>query len=176
MKRYLMLLLFAFSFSSGFANPISNVDTTGISIYFSKYSIDLSRVENLDLYIAIYKWKGTPYVLGGGTETGIDCSNLVKQIYGEVYNQKLAGTVINLYPQCSPLESKDMAAEGDLVFFKINKSVPSHVGVYLQHGMFAHATVGGGVMISSLDENYYKKYFHEASRPNADALFSQSQY
>jgi cell wall-associated NlpC family hydrolase len=44
-------------------------------------------------------------------------------------------------------------------------------GVYLQHGIFSHTTVGGGVMISSLDEKYYKKYFHEASQPNADALF-----
>lgn len=174
--RFVFTISFFFIvFFSVKANPIADVDTIGIRDYFAKYSISLDKVENLDLYISVYKWKGTPYVLGGSSSSGIDCSNLVKQIYGEVYQQNLAGTVINLHPQCTPLEFKDMAAEGDLVFFKINKSVPSHVGIYLQHGLFAHATVSGGVMISSLDENYYKKCFHEASRPNADIFFSEYQ-
>jgi cell wall-associated NlpC family hydrolase len=78
-------------------------------------------------------------MLVGSSESRIDCANLVKQIYGEVYDQKLAGTVINRYPQYTPLESKDMASEGDLVFFKINKSVPSHEGgVFTTWNIFSY--------------------------------------
>ncbi len=49
--------------------------------------------------------------------------------------------------------------EGDLVFFKTNGSSVSHVGVYLINDKFVHASTSSGVMISDLNETYWKKYY-----------------
>jgi murein DD-endopeptidase / murein LD-carboxypeptidase len=54
--------------------------------------------------------------------------------------------------------------EGDLVFFKIKKNIISHVGIYLGNGKFAHASMHSGIIVSDLDEPYYKKYFYKATR------------
>lgn len=148
-------------------------DTLGLHAYFAKYNINLEKAENPKLYYAIYKWRDTPYVLGGNSEKGIDCSNLVKRIYEEAYESNLDGNVNSLFPKCNVLEAKDMAAEGDLVFFKINKNTPSHVAIYLQYGVFAHATVHGGVMLNSVEEDYYARYFYQAARPSVDIFFSE---
>ena len=50
--------------------------------------------------------------------------------------------------------------EGDLVFFNITKkNKNSHVGVYLKNNKFVHASTSKGVVISSLDNPYYKKVY-----------------
>jgi cell wall-associated NlpC family hydrolase len=55
---------------------------------------------------------------------------------------------------------KAAAREGDLVLFSINQSSKvSHVGVYLANEKFVHASTSKGVMINSLNEDYYKKRF-----------------
>ena len=54
--------------------------------------------------------------------------------------------------------------EGDLLFFNINGRYMYHVGIYLQNGMFAHAAVHGGVIVSSMDEKYYQRWFYKAGR------------
>jgi lipoprotein Spr len=59
---------------------------------------------------------------------------------------------------------KSQLREGDLVFFKIRKRRVSHVGVYLSHNRFIHASVHDGVVISDLDEPYYKKYFFKGGK------------
>ena len=54
--------------------------------------------------------------------------------------------------------------EGDLVFFKIGQSTVSHVGVYLANDRFVHASTSSGVMISDLNEAYWKKYYAGGGR------------
>jgi len=57
---------------------------------------------------------------------------------------------------------RDDLKEGDLVFFKIHSRRISHVGIYLGNNKFAHAS-SRGVAISSLDDNYYSRYFYKAA-------------
>jgi probable lipoprotein NlpC len=173
-QPFIALLFISFSFACSAQTSSSlSIDTIGIHAYFEKHTINLDKVENINLYYAIYKWRNTPYVLGGNSEKGIDCSNLVKRIYEDAYQSNLDGNVNSLFPKCNVLAAKDMAAEGDLVFFKINKNTPSHVAIYLQHGVFAHATVHGGVMLNNVEDNYYARYFYQAARPTADIFFSE---
>ena len=54
--------------------------------------------------------------------------------------------------------------EGDLVFFQTTGRTISHVGVYLANNKFTHASTSGGVMISDLNEDYWKKRFRAAGR------------
>jgi lipoprotein Spr len=160
------------TFSSYALTFPSDIDSATITGFYANNSIDLNRVENPDLYFEIYRWIGKPYKLGGNTMQGVDCSNLIKQVYKEAYKKNIDGNAVSMFPLCSTLQSIDMAAEGDLVFFKINNSNITHIGIYLQHGKFAHATVHNGVMISDLSEAYYQQYFYKAGRPEVENTYA----
>ena len=54
--------------------------------------------------------------------------------------------------------------QGDIIFYKINGQKISHVGIYISKNHFVHASTSKGVMINSLDEPYYKKYYSGAGR------------
>jgi cell wall-associated NlpC family hydrolase len=104
----------------------------------------------------IEKFLGTPYLLGGNSKDGMDCSAFVKQIYA-IYGVDL--------PRTSVLQSKlgikvprHALLPGDLVFFGEADSV-THVGIYMGGNKFANATTSQGVKYSSLDEPFfYSKY------------------
>jgi lipoprotein Spr len=68
----------------------------------------------------------------------------------------------DIFSMVSPV-GKDDLKEGDLVFFKIHSRRISHVGIYLGNNRFAHAS-SKGVAISSLDDNYYSRYFYKGGR------------
>lgn len=130
---------------------------------FCQSGMDIDSCSYLPLYNSFYKWLGVPYRYSGDSKKGIDCSGLVKKVYREVYALDLNGSASDIYTRCEPIERKDLQ-EGDLVFFKINKSRISHVGIYLQRGFFVHASVSKGVMLNNLSEDYYKKYFFSGGR------------
>lgn len=125
--------------------------------------LDIDSCAYIPLYKALYKWLGTPYKYAGTTKKGIDCSGFTKAVLRDSYSLQLSGGSRDIYTRCTPVDAKNLR-EGDLVFFKINKSNISHVGIYLQDGYFAHASVTRGVMINHLSEDYYKKYFYSGGR------------
>lgn len=107
-------------------------------------------------------WQGTPYRLGGETKKGIDCSALVQNIYQNSFHLPL------------PRVAKRQAAEGlfvyknalqvgDLLFFKTGWRV-LHVGIYMGDKQFFHASTSNGVMLSSLDNVYWKSKYWQARR------------
>jgi cell wall-associated NlpC family hydrolase len=53
--------------------------------------------------------------------------------------------------------------EGDLVFFSSGRHI-SHVGMYLRNNKFVHASTSMGVVISDLDEPYWKRKYAYAGR------------
>ncbi|MBK7762411.1 MAG: C40 family peptidase [Bacteroidetes bacterium] len=104
-----------------------------------------------------------PYKLGGNTKEGIDCSGFVYMIYNRVYEKKVPRTSIKLFDACKKIPTHKLQ-EGDLVFFKLNEKEVSHVGIYLTHSQFVHASVSKGVIISSLSESYYARAFVSGGR------------
>lgn len=139
------------------------LDTLAALTYFESKGLKVDSCVNQKLYFEIYKWLDTPYRYGGETGKGIDCSGFSNKIYQAVYGKKLEGGSRDIYTKVKPVNIK-LAQEGDLLFFKIWKGQISHVGIYLQGRKFAHATTQAGVIISDLDEAYYKKYFFKAGR------------
>jgi lipoprotein Spr len=115
------------------------------------------------LYYQVYEWLGTKYKYSGRSKNGIDCSGFVSTMYKNTYCINLTGGSKDLWPVVKPVEKNDLM-EGDILFFKIKKGQISHVGVYLGNNKFAHASVHSGVIISDLDEDYYKKYFYKGGR------------
>lgn len=128
------------------------------------HGLDLSTAQRLDLYNEVYTWYKTCYRYGGSGSKGIDCSGFVNMLYEKIYGVKVPRASYLIYEVCDPLTKKEERREGDFVFFKIRKGKISHVGIYLQNNKFAHATTQAGVIISDLDEAYYKKYYYKTGR------------
>lgn len=125
--------------------------------------IEMGPNDNAQLYKAIEGWIGTPYLYGGTTKSGVDCSAFVGHIYREVYKKNLHRVANDMQHDCR-LISKSELCEGDLVFFTNSKGRISHVGIYLKDGMFAHSSTSRGVIISRLDDNYWKQHFYKGGR------------
>lgn len=108
------------------------------------------------------RWAGTPYRIGGTTERGIDCSALVRNVYRDTFNLELPRSTRGQIHEGRPIDRQELQA-GDLVFF----SPPgryNHVGIYVGNGYFLHASTSKGVIISSLDNSYWRRYYWQARR------------
>lgn len=116
------------------------------------------------LIMEIIKYLDTPYKYGGSSLNGIDCSAFTQSVYQDALNVNLNRTARDQFTQ-GKVVSREELEFGDLVFFNTRRRVrPGHVGIYIGDGLFAHASTKGGVMISSLDEDYYSKRFMGARR------------
>lgn len=131
--------------------------------YANILQVPLGNVSNIALYQFIDNWYGVPYKYAGRSKAGVDCSDFVSLLYENAYGMTLTGTSTDLLDKCRIIKESDLK-EGDLVFFRINSKRVSHVGVYLQNNRFVHASVHAGVVISNLEEPYYKKYFYKAGK------------
>lgn len=132
--------------------------------YGQLLDIPVEDVRNFRLYGFIEDWYGTPYRMGGKTKDGIDCSGFVNALLSTVFQVSFNGTSAQMYEQVRKLRSRNDLREGDLVFFRIGHKRISHVGVYLENDRFVHASTSAGVMISDLNEAYWKRYFAGAGR------------
>lgn len=121
-------------------------------------------IANLSLYRFIDEWYGVRYRLGGNSKDGIDCSAFMQKLYEQVFGVNLLRTALEQFNTASVIWNKGQCKEGDLVFFNTRGSRISHVGLYLINNFFVHASSSHGIMISSLDENYWNKRFHCAGR------------
>lgn len=145
------------------SSGLSEADKALTSKYAGLLGVSSSEITDLKLYRFIDEWYGTPYKSGGKTKSGIDCSGFASVLYTQVYQKTISGPCTAIWNQCSSVSEKDLQ-EGDLVFFKINSDKVSHIGVYLKNRRFVHASTHKGVIINSLDEEYYKKYFYKGGR------------
>jgi lipoprotein Spr len=140
-----------------------------IAQFFEKhYRFTLNSADPLPLYAFVKDWHWTPYRYAGLTRRGLDCSGLVGVAAREVFDVELSRGAGNIYKECAPVRKQDLQP-GDLVFFRIGTSFISHVGMYLKDGLFVHAAIRGGVIISSLDEPYYRRYYFAGGRHTAIA-------
>lgn len=130
--------------------------------FYEEYSdilgYTLNGYENPELLQEVAGWLGTPYLYGGVNKSGADCSGFAKAVYLEVYGINLERVTVNMAKKSRRI-SKHKLLEGDLVFFRINSRRISHVGIYLSNNKFIHASLSRGVIISDLDEDYYRKNF-----------------
>ncbi|GAO44346.1 C40 family peptidase [Flavihumibacter petaseus] len=131
-----------------------------------KYAILLDEnVENLNNIVLLQyidDWYGTKYRYGGSTRQGIDCSAFVNQLSSAVFGKTLPRTSREQFDQSQKIPLEYLQT-GDLVFFNTRGGV-SHVGVYLLHNKFVHASTSSGVVISDLNEEYYKRRLVGAGR------------
>ena len=101
---------------------------------------------------------GAQYQRGGSSPGAVDCSGYVRLVYQNACGLTLPHQSASLY-HLSDLQKVplDDLKTGDLLFFSSSRQSRriDHVGMYLSEGRFIHATRGKGVIVSSLDQQYY---------------------
>ena len=120
------------------------------------------RKDNVELYKEAAFWMHVPYRNGGLSKSGIDCSGLVYVIYKNVYTKTLERNSAQIFKNNCKRKSKHNLREGDLLFFNTGRGFKSrrninHVGIYLKDDKFLHASSSRGVIVSDLNEDYYRK-------------------
>jgi cell wall-associated NlpC family hydrolase len=104
------------------------------------------------------RYLGAPYLWGGASPAGFDCSGLVTHVFARV-GVSIPHNVAQQYGYGAAV-SRARLEPGDLVFF--NRL--HHNGIYLGEGRFIHATKPGGVKISRLDDDWFRSRWVGARR------------
>jgi len=146
-------------------NPVNRVVAQGPSKQPVMVASTLSRGSSGSSNIVdrALSLQGTPYVFGGTTTKGFDCSGFTKYVY--------SGSGISL-PRTSFAQfasgtsvSKNDLRSGDLVFFSTYAKGASHVGIYIGGGRFVHASnPNSDVKTSSLNDSFYSSRYLGARR------------
>lgn len=105
--------------------------------------------------------RGIPYVFGGTSRSGFDCSGFTQYVFA-ANGISLPRTSYAQFGVGGSVSRADLQP-GDLVFFTTYSQGASHVGIYIGGGRFIHAS-DGGVRITSLSDSYYAKRFLGARR------------
>lgn len=142
--------------------------------FIKKYEAILGEGVNIPgstrMYIEIIRYIETPYLYGGESGAGMDCSGFTTVIFKNAFNIDLPRTAADQ----SKLDGETFynfteLLLGDLVFFKIeDPRNADHVGIYLGDGFFAHAGFSTGVTVSSFSTNYFSEHFYIAKRILSD--------
>ena len=112
------------------------------------------------------QYLGVPYVYGGSSASGFDCSGFTMYVFAQV-GIKLPHGATSQLSYGTEVSRSDLQP-GDLVFFQDYGYTASHVGIYIGGDQFIHASSsyynGHCVVITSLSETYYNNHYLTARR------------
>ena len=114
-----------------------------------------------EIKTAADKYLGTPYLYGGITTNGFDCSGFVWRVFQDLgYSDFPRESAQSLFNDGKTV-SRDLIREGDLCFFYDvkNRKRVGHVGIYINDGEFIHSSSSKGVIYSNVADSYWKNIF-----------------
>jgi cell wall-associated NlpC family hydrolase len=134
-------------------------------VRLSEASAPAPRLTGPELVAQARRFLGLPYLWGGMTPWGVDCSGFVAAVY------RSGGRIL---PRDADLQFENPGARavepaalepGDLVFF--GRPAVSHVGLYAGEGRFVHATTHERPVVqeSRLDDPHWRELYRGARRP-----------
>lgn len=158
--RFLLtsLLIFAALLSGCSSNrPVSSIPA-------EQQRLDLTNPQWVKeiLYAQYGEWRSVKYKGGGLSKSGVDCSGFVYLTFDARFSIKLPRSTDEQINAGAEIPQSKLVP-GDLVFFKTGKSL-RHVGIYIEDRKFVHASTEKGVMISSLDDQYWSHAYWKSVR------------
>lgn len=146
MKKKILLPIFAaFMIFSGVGAGSNTAEAASVS----------------ELTATASKYIGVPYVYGGTTASGLDCSGFTQLVFKQL-GYDLNRTAATQYKQGTSVSKSNLQA-GDLVFFNTVGGV-SHVGISLGGNKFIHAGSSTGVTVADINSSYWAKKYVGAKR------------
>jgi len=139
--------------------PSAEAVTTGSN------STSSTASNTAQLIVATAKqYLGYPYVYGGASPSGFDCSGFVNYVFKQCgYSMNRVASAI--YYNNGTYVEKGNLQPADLVFFSNSSESVGHVGIYIGNNQFIHASSSTvGVIISDLNSSYYVQHYQGAKR------------
>jgi cell wall-associated NlpC family hydrolase len=147
--------------SGGNGSADSALDVKSDPIHrFARGIISRTSSIAMSLTRSAMRFIGTPYVFGGTSPSGFDCSGYVQHVFA-MLGISLPRTADAQFYAGRPTTGGILA--GDLVFFQTYEPGPSHVGIYIGAGKFIHSS-SHGVMISRISDDYWASRYLGAKR------------
>jgi cell wall-associated NlpC family hydrolase len=127
----------------------------------------LPRIADDAIPATAVKWgaefRGTPYLWGGSSSFGLDCSGFVQLCYRlATLNLRRDADIQRDDPRFYPVV-QDELMPGDLVFFGKSESI-THVGMHFAGNTFIHSAGGAGVIVSEWGDDRYSPSYVDARR------------
>lgn len=144
------------------SKDIDNI-TAGSRDFKKEKNPAIKPIDQSKMMREISRYMGVPYLYGGTTAQGLDCSGYTMLVYKNAIGKSLPRSAAEQAKVGRSIQLADLKF-GDLVFFNTTGEQYSHVGIYLGDDLFAHASVTLGVTISSLQSSYYEKRYVGARR------------
>ena len=146
----------------GCSKPLATMDVADPSVgpsAFTSAESELARSRARRVVAIAQKHLGTRYAWGGASPAGFDCSGFVMYVYSHV-GVGLPHNAAKQFRYGRPVP-RERLEPGDIVFFDDLQ----HNGIYIGGGRFIHARRSGGtVMVSGLDESWYRARWIGARR------------
>lgn len=154
--------------TDGVAGPKTANAINGISYSKPKPSIPNRGGNDNDIGTNIVgtakKYLGTPYLYGGSSTSGFDCSGFVQFAYRQL-DINVPRTSVAQASTGTTVARADLKTGDLVVFSNTYRSGPSHTGIYLGGNQFIHSSSSGkGVIISNLNSSYYNNHFSYGRR------------
>jgi cell wall-associated NlpC family hydrolase len=154
--------------------PAAQASLAGVPTFLESSIVPPTNTLGGQAVALAYRFLGVPYVWGGESPSGFDCSGLTMYVYGQLGIKLGHYTGFQYYAGLRV--TRDQLEPGDLVFFHANSAgVPQHEGMYIGNGSFIHAPHTGDVVkISSLFDTRYALAYLGAVRPYAAGMKSST--
>ena len=152
--------------------PAAQASMSGVPTFLEPAILPSNATLGGQAVALAYRFLGVPYVWGGDSPAGFDCSGLTMYVYGQLGIKLGHYTGFQYYAGLRV--PRDQLQPGDLVFFRANAAgVPQHEGMYIGNGSFIQAPHTGDVVkVSSLFEARYALAYVGAVRPYASGAAS----
>ena len=128
------------------------------------YSASSSSSEGERIVSKAKEYLGVPYVYGGSSPSGFDCSGFVYYVFRQC-GYSITRTATTQNGDGYQVSRSDLRPGDIIIFYNSAKTAIGHSGIYIGNGQFIHASSSGGrVMISDLSSSYYDTHFYSARR------------